>query len=183
MSNILFKVNNEEVSIEEARIFGVFENYGVMIWYVELAGEDEKYHVLLNSLDFGESAAMPAALNGQKLDLPDEEDELFEHAFTIDGFDRYPETLTVEIKKWNPEESYFEISISGRIEEDEDEQLEAVDYSFEGRVEFTGLNLVETNQELVEEFVEQYMKKDIEEIDHSFEEIATGWMCKIKGPF
>jgi hypothetical protein len=171
---------NQQLVLEEANIYGIFEKYHQMSWYIELFPKGEDNYMIFNALPF-ENITTPRGLNQMQVQVKNRQLDLGEHKVLVGDEEYLLQQLVLNFGNWDPATGTILVKGEGKIERDNAQRT--TDCTFEALCHFDGLRLFETSQEEVEAFISQNLKTDRQHLDLHFENAPLGLECVIGGRF
>ncbi|MCU0451225.1 MAG: hypothetical protein MUC97_15525 [Bernardetiaceae bacterium] len=171
---------NQQLVLEEANIYGIFEKYHQMSWYIELFPKGEDNYMIFNALPF-ENIVTPRGLNQMQVQVKNRQLDLDEHKVLVGDQEYVLQELMLTFGNWDPTTGSIVVKGEGKIERGYPQRV--TDCTFEAVCRFDGLRLFETSQEEVETFISQNLKADRQQLDLHFENAPLGLECVIGGRF
>ncbi len=174
------KFGNQSFALEDAVIYGIFEKYGQMSWYIELFPEGEENYMIFNALLF-ENIINPKGLSQVQVQVRNKQVELNEHKVMVNDEEYTLQRLQLSFGNWDQATRTIRVQGEGKIERYYSNK--SLDCSFEAVCAFDGIRLFDTNEEEVDNFIVNLLKTDKNSISLRFEEAPMGLECVIGGQF
>jgi hypothetical protein len=171
---------DQKFALEDAVIYGIFEKYGQMSWYIELFPEGEENYMIFNALMF-ENIVNPKALSQVQVQVRNKQVELGEHKVMVKDEEYLLHHLQLQFGNWDQASRTIQVRGEGKIGRYYEQKT--LDCWFEACCNFDGIRLFETSRDEVDHFIAYQLKADKQALKLSFEEAPMGLECVIEGQF
>ncbi len=172
--------DNDLFDLEEANIYGIYEDEGYMTWHIEMFPSGDNNYIMINSLVL-DKIFSPHQLSKVSFKETSETSDLYEHTILVNSDDRFLKSIEMIFGNWDTEYQSIKLTGSGIIESYEN--LPEINYKFKAILKFKGLNIFETNKEATKQFVDTYLQDNKSKLDIKFENVASGLKATIEGSF
>jgi hypothetical protein len=170
----------QSFGLEHASIYGIFEKYGQMSWYIELFPEGEENYMIFNALLF-ENIINPKGLNQIQVQVSNRLVELGEHKVMVNDEEFVLQHLRLNFGNWDEATKSIPVKGVGKIERNYEQNV--LDCRFEVTCTFDGIRLFDTSEDEVDHFIANMLKSDKNTLKLSFEDAPMGLECVIAGQF
>jgi hypothetical protein len=174
------QLDNNLFDLEETSIYGIFEPYGYMTWYIEMFPAGEDNYIMFNSVVF-DNVFSPQQLSDTTFKETSDTGDLYEHTVLVDGEERFLKSIDMTFGKWDTENQSIHLTGHGVI--DPEDNLPALAYKFDATLKFKGLNIFETTKEATQKFIDIHLPESKQKLDIRFENVASGLQAIISGRF